>query len=77
MVLAAETCGEIDDEVLCRGAVHDTADAAEWLAALQHAIAIEQTDDLTLRAELLGGPKAGTAIVNRILGWADATATAR
>jgi hypothetical protein len=77
MVLAADTCGEIDDEVLCRGAVDEITDAAAWLAALRRAVAIHETSELTLRTELLGGPKAGTAIVNRILGWADATSGAR
>jgi hypothetical protein len=77
MVFAADMRGEIDDEVLCRGAVDEITDADAWLAALRRAVAIEETSDLTLRTELLGGPKAGTAIVNRILGWADSTSGAR
>jgi hypothetical protein len=70
MVLSADTCGEIDDDVVVRWAVAERDDPQAWLEALREALVADDTALLALRTELLYGPKAGGAMVNRILGWA-------
>jgi hypothetical protein len=70
LVFAADTRGAVDDEVLCRGAVVDVGNTDAWLAALRTALTPDDMTMLVLRTELLYGPKAGAAIVQRIVGWA-------
>lgn len=70
VVFAADTRGDVDDELVGRGAVVDVDDAYAWLAALRTALTPDDTTTLVLRTELLYGPRAGTAVVQRIVGWA-------
>lgn len=72
VVFPLECRGDVRDELLCRYGVADGADRSDWRGTIRAASTSGSAhrSQLATRTDVRFGPRASTALVNRVLGWA-------